>query len=351
MPGNRKAKIICTIGPASSSAQTIADLIHGGMDVARLNFSHGETDEHRLRIERIRRIARALRRPVAILQDLQGPKIRVGRFEGGKLSVREGDQVTLTTRDVLGGGMVIPVTAKTLPRDLRRGETVLFDDGRIRMEVERVKKFEVVCRVKVGGILSDHKGINLPDSELSIRALTEKDEKDLRFGQKMGVDFVALSFVRTAQDVVDARAHVRRLGTPLIAKIEKPQAVDNLSQIAEAADGIMLARSDLGVEMPLEQLPGIQKNAIQTVNRIGRLVIVATEMLESMVASSRPTRAEVSDVANAILAGADAVMLSAETAIGRYPVLAVSSNAILPSNTRCRFPPGWRRRRWPQPPS
>jgi pyruvate kinase len=327
MPGNRKAKIICTIGPSSSSAQTIADLIHGGMDVARLNFSHGETDEHRLRIERIRRIARALRRPVAILQDLQGPKIRVGSFEGGKLLVREGDQMTLTTRDVLGGGTVIPVTAKTLPRDLRRGETVLFDDGRIRMEVEQVKKFEVICRVKVGGILSDHKGINLPDSELSIRALTEKDEKDLKFGQKMGVDFVALSFVRTAQDVVNARAHVRRLGTPLIAKIEKPQAVENLSQIAEAADGIMLARGDLGVEMPLEQLPGIQKNAIETVNRTGRLVIVATEMLESMVSSSRPTRAEVSDVANAILDGADAVMLSAETAIGRYPVLAVSTMA------------------------
>ncbi len=307
MPGNRKAKIICTIGPASSSAQTIADLIHGGMDVARLNFSHGETDEHRLRIERIRRIARALRRPVAILQDLQGPKIRVGTFEGGKLLVREGDQVTLTTRDVLGGGAVIKITAKTLPRDLRRGETVLFDDGRIRMEVERVKKFEVVCRVKVGGILSDHKGINLPDSELSIRALTEKDEKDLRFGQKMGVDFVALSFVRTAQDVVDARAHVRRLGTPLIAKIEKPQAVDNLSQIAEAADGIMLARGDLGVE------------------------------------SSRPTRAEVSDVANAILDGADAVMLSAETAIGRYPVLAVSTMAkvVLEAEKRVvqRHPP------------
>lgn len=327
MPGNRKAKIICTIGPSSSSEEAIAGLIHAGMDVARLNFSHGKTDEHQLRIERIRRIARALGRPVAILQDVQGPKIRVGTFEGGKLLVREADQVTLTTRDVIGRGTVIPVTAKTLPRDVRRGETVLFDDGRIRMEVERVKKFEVICRVRVGGILSDHKGINLPDSELSIRALTEKDEKDLKFGQKVGIDFVALSFVRTAQDVVDARTHVRRLGTPLIAKIEKPQAVDNLIPIAEAADGIMLARGDLGVEMPLEQLPGIQKNAIETVNRIGRLVIVATEMLESMVSSSRPTRAEVSDVANAILDGADAVMLSAETAVGRYPVLAASTMA------------------------
>jgi pyruvate kinase len=335
----RKAKIICTIGPASESSSVVSGLIRAGMDVARLNFSHGTHEEHGRRIELIRRLAKKLSRSVAILQDVQGPKWRLGSFQGGRLTVRAGQRVTLTTRQVVGRDSVIPVPIRSLPREVKPGDPILLDDGRVQLEVIRSSGPDILSQVRVGGVLSDHKGINLPNSHLSLNCITEKDEKDIRFGQKMGVDYLALSFVRTAKDVERARPLVQRLGTPLIAKIEKPQAVANFTEIADAADGVMIARGDLGVEMPLEKLPGIQKNAITTANRLGRIIIVATEMLESMTHSVRPTRAEVSDVANAILDGTDAVMLSAETAVGEYPVQSAATMARIVVEAERRGPP------------
>ncbi|WP_223632810.1 pyruvate kinase [Corallococcus sp. EGB] len=329
----RKAKIICTLGPASDSKEVIEALVKAGMNVARLNFSHGTHDEHRERVQRIRAVSKKLGVPVAILQDVQGPKVRLGRFEGGQLMVTTGDTVTVTTRAVLGQGRIIPTPVRTLPRDVEKGHEVLLDDGRVRLRVLKVNGQDVTCRVEVGGLLKDHKGLNLPGTAMSVPTLTEKDKVDLAFGQELGVDYVALSFVRSAQDVRQARALVAKRKTPLISKIEKPQAVENLEAIAAESDGVMVARGDLGVEMPLEQLPAIQKRAVREVNRMGGIVIVATEMLESMVLNARPTRAEVSDVANAILDGADAVMLSGETAAGRYPVDAVSTMARIVEET------------------
>jgi pyruvate kinase len=329
----RKAKIICTLGPASDTPEVIEGLIRAGMDVARLNFSHGTHEEHRQRVATIRRVAKKLRTPVAILQDIQGPKIRLGKFEGGQLTVKTGQTVTVTTRAVLGHGSVIPTPIKSLVKDVARGDAILLDDGRVRLRVQKVSGPDVTCRVEVGGLLKDKKGLNLPGSPMSVPTITRKDADDLAFGQEVGVDYVALSFVRTAADIHKAREHVKKHRTPLIAKIEKPQAVESLEAIAAVADGIMVARGDLGVEMPLEQLPAIQKRMVHEVNRRGGLVIVATEMLESMVGNPRPTRAEVSDVANAILDGADAVMLSGETAAGRYPTEAAATMARIVEET------------------
>jgi pyruvate kinase len=329
----RKAKIICTLGPASDTPEVIEGLIRAGMNVARLNFSHGTHDDHRRRVNTIRKASRRLGIPVAILQDVQGPKIRLGKFEGGQLIVTEGQTVTVTTRSVLGQGTIIPTPVRSLPKDVARGHDILLDDGRVRLRVLRVSGRDVIAKVEVGGVLKDHKGLNLPGAAISVPTITEKDAVDLAFGQEIGVDYVALSFVRSAEDIKLARAHVAKRNTPLIAKIEKPQAVENLEAIAAVADGVMIARGDLGVEMPLEQLPGIQKRAVAEVNRMGGLVIVATEMLESMVGNPRPTRAEVSDVANAILDGADAVMLSGETAAGRYPIDAAATMARIVEET------------------
>ncbi|HYH94821.1 pyruvate kinase [Hyalangium sp.] len=329
----RKAKIICTLGPASNTPEIIEGLIRAGMNVARLNFSHGTHDDHRRRVNTIRKLSRKLGLPVAILQDVQGPKIRLGKFEGGQLIVREGQTVTVTTRAVLGQGAVIPTPVLSLPKDVSRGDAILLDDGRVRLRVLRVAGRDVTAKVEIGGLLKDHKGLNLPGAAISVPTITEKDAVDLAFGQELGVDYVALSFVRSADDIRLAREHVAKRNTPLIAKIEKPQAVANLEAIAAAADGVMIARGDLGVEMPLEQLPGIQKRSVAEVNRMGGLVIVATEMLESMVGNSRPTRAEVSDVANAILDGADAVMLSGETAAGKYPIEAAATMARIVEET------------------
>lgn len=323
----RKARIICTLGPSSSSAEVLEAMVRAGMDVARLNFSHGTHDEHRARVDLLRKVSKKVGKPIAILQDVQGPKVRLGRFVSGAAEVLTGARVIITTQNVLGTSHVLPTPIKSLPRDVKRGDPVLLDDGRVRLEVRSVKGKEIFCQVLTGGVLKDHKGINLPGAAVSVTTLTAKDIKDLAFGQELGVDFVALSFVRAAKDVHQARTHVKKLGTALIAKIEKPQAVADLDAIAEAADGIMIARGDLGVEMPLEQLPGIQKAAVKAANARGGLVIVATEMLESMVNNPRPTRAEVSDVANAIYDGADAVMLSGETAAGKHPVEAVKMMA------------------------
>lgn len=323
----RKARIVCTLGPSSSSPEVVEAMVRAGMDVARLNFSHGTPDDHRRRFELVRAAAKKLGRTVAILQDVQGPKIRLGRFEGGVADVKTGARVTVTTRSVLGTASVLPTPILSLPRDVKKGDPILLDDGRVRLEVRRVHGRDVECQVLVGGTLKDHKGLNLPGAHVSVPTLTAKDRADLRFGQQLGVDYVALSFVRSAADVLEARKLVRRRGTPLIAKIEKPQAVEALDAIADVADGVMVARGDLGVEMPLEKLPVLQKQMVKKVNLKGGIVIVATEMLESMVNNARPTRAEVTDVANAIFDGADAVMLSGETASGRYPVEAVRTMA------------------------
>lgn len=329
----RKARIICTLGPASDSAEMIEGLVLGGMDVARLNFSHGTHDEHRARILRIRAVAKRTGRQVAILQDVQGPKIRLGRFVGGQVVVDDGQTVTVTTRKVLGTRVLIPTPVTCLPGDVKKGDPILLDDGRVRLEVRKVSGREVTCHVIAGGTLKDHKGLNLPGAAVSVPTVTAKDRADLKFGQEAGVDYVALSFVRSARDIVNARKLVARRQTPLIAKIEKPQAVEALEEIAAVADGVMVARGDLGVELPLERVPAIQKWMVKLTNERGGIVIVATEMLESMVQNVRPTRAEVSDVANAILDGADAVMLSGETAAGKFPLQAVRAMATIVEET------------------
>ena len=292
------------------------------MDVARLNFSHGGHEDHQKRLNLVRAAAERAGRPVAILQDLQGPKIRVGRLKGGKAILTPGQTVTITTRDVLGAKGIIPTTYRGLPGDVRKGEAVLLNDGRLRLLVLSVGRQDVKCKVEIGGILTDQKGINLPESDVSTSSLTEKDVQDALFGREMAVDYMALSFVRSAEDVAALRKVVGP-SIPLIAKIEKPQAVDRINEIAQAADGVMVARGDLGVELPLERVPLVQKTCIERTTHEGKLAIVATEMLESMIESPRPTRAEVSDVANAILDGTDAVMLSGETATGKYPIDAV----------------------------
>jgi pyruvate kinase len=323
IPSPRKARIVCTLGPATSTPAAVAEMVAAGMDVARLNFSHGVHQDHLRRLNLVRSAAERAGRAVAVLQDLQGPKIRVGHLSGGKMTLKPDQRVTITTRDVIGHNGVIPTVYTGLPGDVRKGESVLLADGRMRLEVLAVTRHDVKCRVIVGGSLSDNKGINLPESDVSAPSLTEKDIEDVLFGKEIGVDYIALSFVRSADDVHALRKVLGGASIPLIAKIEKPQAVERISEIAAAADGIMVARGDLGVELPLERVPLLQKTCIERTTHEGKICIVATEMLESMVTALRPTRAEVSDVANAILDGTDAVMLSEETATGLHPVEAV----------------------------
>lgn len=318
----RRARIVCTLGPASDSEDMIEQLVLAGMNVARLNFSHGDHDQHRAVYERIRRVSQKLHVPVAILQDLQGPKIRVARFETGSAVLEPGAQFRFVMDDVAGNSERVSVTYKDLARDVQAGETILLDDGLLELYVEDVKDGEVITRVIVGGILKNNKGINLPNTSISQPSLTRKDREDLEFGLSLGVDYVALSFVRSGLDIHQLRCYLP-MGNDapgIIAKIEKPQAILQLDEIINAADGIMIARGDLGVELPPERVPIIQKDAIRRANAKGKLTIVATQMLESMTTNARPTRAEASDVANAILDGGDAVMLSGETAAGKYPV-------------------------------
>ncbi len=324
---SRRTKIVATIGPASRNPEVIRALVEAGVDVFRLNFSHGAREDHEHTVTLVREAAAAVGRPVAILQDLQGPKIRVGRFEAGPVQLETGQTFTLTTDEVLGDASRVSVTYKGLPGDVREGERLLLDDGKLVLRVEAVTPTEIHTVVEVGGPLSDNKGINVPGAELSVPALSEKDIEDLAFGVQLGVDWVAMSFVRSRDDLLLARHYLSRYGSRagLIAKIEKPQAVDRFDEILEEADGVMVARGDLGVEMPLEEVPLVQKRLIARAVHAGKPVITATQMLESMIQSPSPTRAEVSDVANAIFDGTDAVMLSAETAAGAYPVEAVRS--------------------------
>ena len=325
----RKAKIICTMGPASREEPTLGRLVEAGMDVARLNFSHGTHDDHLKALAAVRKAAELAGRPIGVLLDLQGPKIRVQKIEGGKARLEAGGETIITVEPgFLGNAQRFGCSYEGLPDDVSLGDPVLINDGAIRLEVIGiVSKKEVRCRVLQGGTLSDHKGINLPGTPVSIPALTPKDIEDLKFGLEHEVDYMAMSFVRNADDIRLIKRYAPV--TPIIAKLEKPQAVDRIDEIAQLAEGVMIARGDLGVEMPLERVPLIQKTAIERTNYYGKIAIVATQMLESMIVSPQPTRAEVSDVANAVLDGADSVMLSAETATGANPVEAVKTMASI----------------------
>ncbi|MFM8531651.1 MAG: pyruvate kinase [Ilumatobacteraceae bacterium] len=317
----RRAKIVATLGPATSSYERILELVESGMDVARLNLSHGSYDDHALVYEHVRRASDESGRGVGILIDLQGPKIRLGCFAGGPALLAVGQTFTITTETVPGDGSVASTTYAGLPGDVRPGDTVLIDDGRVALEVTAVDGPRVITTVLEGGRVSDNKGINLPGVAVSVPAMSEKDVDDLRWGLRMGADLVALSFVRTAEDIADVHRMMDEEGVrvPVLAKVAKPQAVDNLAEIVAAFDGVMVARGDLGVELPLEAVPLVQKRAIELCRVAAKPVIVATQMLDSMITATRPTRAEASDVANAVLDGADAVMLSGETSVGEHP--------------------------------
>lgn len=325
----RRAKIVCTLGPSAESLEQLRVLVAAGMDVARLNLSHGSHEEHRARYDAVRQAADESGRGVGILVDLQGPKIRTGRFTNGKETLVVGQKFTITIDDIMGDNERCSTTFKGLPGDVQPGDMILIDDGRISLRAESVTATDVNCVVVEAGVISNNKGINLPGVAVSVPALSEKDIEDLRWGLRTGVDMIALSFVRNAADVADVHRIMDEEGIrlPVIAKIEKPQAVENLDEIVDAFDAIMVARGDLGVELPLEQVPLVQKRCVAAARAAGKPVIVATQMLDSMVTATRPTRAEASDVANAVLDGADALMLSGETSVGDHPGVVVSTMA------------------------
>jgi pyruvate kinase len=325
----RRTKIVCTLGPATATEDRIRELVESGMDVARLNFSHGEHADHAENYKKVRQASDHLGRAVGILADLQGPKIRLGRFKEGKTVWAIGEEVRITVDDIEGTHDRVSTTYKELAKDAKPGDRLLIDDGKIGVTVIEVDGNDVVCRVTEGGPVSNNKGVSLPGMDISVPAMSEKDIEDLEFALKLGVDFIALSFVRSPSDVELVHDIMDRVGrrVPVIAKLEKPEAIDNLEAIVLAFDAVMVARGDLGVELPLEQVPIVQKRAIQMARENAKPVIVATQMLESMIENSRPTRAEASDVANAVLDGADAVMLSGETSVGAYPIETVRTMA------------------------
>ncbi|MCW2287617.1 pyruvate kinase [Leucobacter luti] len=331
----RHAKIVATWGPAVSSYDHTLELIRAGVNVARLNMSHGTYNVHEGIYRNIRRAEIEVGRPIAVLADLQGPKIRVGKFEGGPYDLEVGDEFAITTRDVVGTRELAGTTHKGLPGDVRPGDPLLVDDGKVGLRAVRVTEDTVYTVVEVPGAVSNNKGINLPGVAVNVPALSEKDEQDLRWALALGADYIALSFVRDAADITRVHEIMDEEGIrlPVIAKIEKPQAVDNLEEIVAAFDGIMVARGDLGVEMPLERVPVVQAEAVALARRNAKPVIVATQVLESMIENPRPTRAEASDCANAVLDGADAVMLSGETSVGAYPVEAVATMARIIEST------------------
>ena len=325
----RHAKIVATIGPASEDEGIMVKLVEAGMNVARMNFSHGTHEQHAQRIERLRQISERLGQPVAILQDLQGPKIRTGELQGGQVELIAGQVLKLTTQTVVGTASLVSVDYPDLPHHVQPGNRILLADGQMELLVTEVSGNEIETQVVLGGTLTPHKGVNLPGAKLDMPCLTQKDETDLAFGLGQGVDAVAMSFIRHAEDVEQVRLAIGRLAperthTPIIAKLERPESLENLDTIMEAADGVMVARGDLGVEMPPEAVPIAQKRIIACANRHAKIVITATQMLESMIHNPRPTRAEASDVANAIFDGSDALMLSGETATGQYPVETVA---------------------------
>ncbi|VBB42790.1 Pyruvate kinase [uncultured Desulfatiglans sp.] len=335
-----KTKIVCTIGPASESPETLRALILNGMSVARLNFSHGTHRDHAAKIKALRALSAELKRPVGILQDLGGPKIRVGRIPDPGITLKAGQRFILTSEKIDGTVVQVSISYPTLPDEVKPGDRILLADGFLELKVLEVIPPRIICEVITGGILTSHKGVNLPSRTISTPSITAKDKHDLRFGLEQEVDCVALSFVRSRQEIDQIREMIAQAGkdTPVIAKIEKHEAVQHIDEILRAADGVMVARGDLGVEIPLYEVPMIQKETIEKANRLGKPVITATQMLRSMVDSPRPTRAEATDVANAVLDGTDAVMLSEETASGRYPVEAVRFMAQILQQTEIHFP-------------
>ncbi|VXC00074.1 pyruvate kinase [Aeromicrobium sp. 9AM] len=331
----RRAKIVCTLGPAVGNAHKILQLTEAGMDVARLNMSHGDQSDHEQNYAWVREAGNKVGKAIAVLADLQGPKIRLGRFAEGPVHLEAGSTFTITTDDILGDVNRCSTTYKGLPGDVSVGDEILIDDGRMRLRATAVTDTDVTCLIETSGPVSNNKGINLPGVMVSVPAMSEKDIDDLRFALRLGVDFIALSFVRSADDYYDVKKIMVEEGImrPVIAKIEKPQAVENLDGIMDAFDGVMVARGDLGVELPLEDVPIVQKLIVEKARRNAKPVIVATQMLESMISAPRPTRAEASDVANAVLDGADAVMLSGETSVGEYPIHTVTTMARIIEST------------------
>ncbi|MEY3972999.1 MAG: hypothetical protein RJA71_311 [Actinomycetota bacterium] len=331
----RRAKIVCTLGPAVESPEKVRELIAAGMNMARLNLSHGSYEEHQGRLDRVRAAAKEAGKAVAVLVDLQGPKIRLARFENGPHELARGDIFTITTDEVPGTKERVGTTYKGLPGDCKVGDRILIDDGKVTVEVVEVKGNDVVTKCIEPGFVSNNKGINLPGVAVSVPAMSEKDEDDLRWGLRAGADFIALSFVRNAADIKDVHAIMDEVGihVPVIAKIEKPQAVANLVEIVEAFDGIMVARGDLGVELPIEDVPMVQKRCVELARDAAKPVIVATQMLDSMISNSSPTRAEATDCANAVLDGADALMLSGETSVGEFAIEAVKTMARIIERT------------------
>jgi pyruvate kinase len=331
----RRAKIVCTMGPAVESPEKVRELIAAGMNMARLNLSHGGYQEHQARLDQVRAAAKEAGVPVAILVDLQGPKIRLARFENGPHELSRGDIFTITTDEVAGTKDRVGTTYKGLPGDCKAGDRILIDDGKVTVEVIEVKGNDVITKCIEPGAVSNNKGINLPGVAVSVPAMSEKDEDDLRWGLRAGADFIALSFVRNAADIKDVHAIMDEVGirVPVIAKIEKPQAVANLEEIVSAFDGIMVARGDLGVELPIEDVPMVQKRCVELARDAAKPVIVATQMLDSMITNSSPTRAEATDCANAVLDGADALMLSGETSVGAFAIEAVRTMARIIERT------------------
>lgn len=331
----RRAKIVCTLGPAVETPEKIQELIAAGMNMARLNLSHGSYEEHQGRLDRVRQAAESMGKAVAVLVDLQGPKIRLARFENGPHELARGDIFTITTDEIAGTKERVGTTYKGLPGDCKVGDRILIDDGKVTVEVVEVKGNDVITKCIQPGAVSNNKGINLPGVAVSVPAMSEKDEEDLRWGLRAGADFIALSFVRSAADIKDVHAVMDEVGirVPVIAKIEKPQAVANLVEIVDAFDGIMVARGDLGVELPIEDVPMVQKRCVELARDAAKPVIVATQMLDSMITNSSPTRAEATDCANAVLDGADALMLSGETSVGAFAIDAVKTMARIIEKT------------------
>ncbi len=336
----RKTKIIATIGPASEKTETLKQMIEAGMNVARLNFSHGSHEEHRLRMLAVRAAAQVCNKPVAIMLDTKGPEIRTGKLKNGKVKLEGGQLFVLTTREIIGDESEVAVSYPYLPQEVKKGTTILLSDGLINLQVEESNQPDIVCRVINGGELGERKGVNVPGVRIALPFLSEKDVADINFGIDNQVDFIAASFVRNAQDVIDIRRVLEMRGADIdiIAKIESQEGVDNLDEITRIADGVMVARGDLGVEIPVEEVPLVQKAIIENCSQVGKTVIIATQMLESMINNPRPTRAEVSDVANAIFDGADAIMLSGESAAGKYPVEVVQTMARIASRAEKALP-------------
>ncbi len=331
----RRAKIVCTLGPATSTPEQVLALVEAGMDIARLNLSHGEYSVHEEIYRAVRAASDTTGRAVGVMVDLQGPKIRTGRFENGPIALAPGDRFTITVDDILGDQHRVSTTYKGMPGDVRPGDLLLVDDGKVSLRAIAVTDTDIVTEAVEGGVISNNKGINLPGVAVSVPAMSEKDKADLRWALTLRADLIALSFVRSAKDLDDVHAIMDEVGVrlPVIAKIEKPQAVDNLREIIRAFDGVMVARGDLGVELPLEDVPLVQKRAVEIARQNAKPVIVATQVLESMIENSRPTRAEASDCANAVLDGADAIMLSGETSVGAWPIQAVRTMARIIETT------------------